>query len=460
PWVRLHVSLLRTDDGRPLHFVGQIEHIDALREQQEALARLAVTDPLTGLANRTAFSVQCERALSAAARHGRRTGLLLVDLDHFKAVNDTLGHQAGDALVVEVARRLRAVARPEDTVARLGGDEFVLLLEDLGSAADADRVADRVLAALGGPLELTGHGEVVVGCSIGVAVVDPAAGPCDPEELYRQADLALYRAKDGGRGRAARYDGDLRRTVDRRRRTDTALRRALAGAGVRVHYQPLVDLRTGRTEGLEALVRLSDGDLPAAEVVGLAEDVGLAPDLDAAVLRLVLDDVRSGRLPVHRVHVNVSPPSLASPRWQEVADVDVLRACGLALEVTERVLLSDGSSAAAYLQAVLAGGVPVGVDDFGTGYASLALLERYPLAFVKIDRTLVSRLHTDRARSLFAGVVGIAQALGMEAVAEGIETPDQLDAVRGAGCGYAQGHLLGLPVPAGELPARPARGRG
>jgi EAL domain-containing protein (putative c-di-GMP-specific phosphodiesterase class I) len=201
---------------------------------------------------------------------------------------------------------------------------------------------------------------------------------------------------------------------------------------------------------VEALVRLDNGDVPAAELVGLAEDVGLAPDLDAAVLRRVLDDARSGRLGVRRVHVNISPPSLASPRWQEVATVDALRGVGIALEVTERVLLGEGSSAAAYLQGVLAGGVPVGVDDFGTGYASLALLERYPLAFVKIDMSLVQRLHTARARSLFAGVVGIAGALGMEAVAEGIETPEQLDAVRAGGCGYGQGHLLGRPAP---LPA-------
>jgi diguanylate cyclase (GGDEF)-like protein/PAS domain S-box-containing protein len=452
-WVRLHASLLRDDTGEPLHYIVQIEDITALHSHQAELERLAVTDPLTGLANRAGLFLAAERAMNLDQPRPRAAAMLLLDLDHFKLVNDSLGHQAGDALLQAVAARLRDATRPGDVVARLGGDEFVVLLDGAPPPEEVDLVAARLVTTVARPFELGMHGSARCGCSVGIAYV--AAGT-SAEELYRRADLALYRAKDAGRGRYAHYDSSLHRDAEARLSSEQILRSSLEADGVDVHYQPIVDLHTGAVVGLEALARLRRSDLSPKTFIPVAEDTGLVAQLDGAVLEAVLDmtDHAPERLPDLRyVHVNVAPASLADRVWQRHADLErMTQGVTVSLEVTERTLLAGGSPAADSLRALSRAGVDVGLDDFGTGRASLAVLHEQPMDFLKVDRSFVARLaHDPRARALVHGIVVIAQELGLVVIAEGVENEQQLQAVRAAGCHLAQGFLLGRPGPVADL---------
>ncbi len=456
-WARRHLSLVRDEAGTPQHLVVQVEDISEVKAQQSALERLTLTDPLTGLANRTLVMDRLDTALQRLRRSRGRVAFLIVDLDHFKVVNDSLGHQAGDALVVAVGARLRQLARAQDTVGRLGGDEFVLLLEDLDSTDDANGIGQRVVDALTRPFHLPGFGEVRVGGSVGVATTTSAAVTRD--DLYRQADLALYQAKADGRGQAAVFDLAMQATAQRRLQAENALRRALATDGLTAHYQPIVDLRTGRTVAAEALARLrSDPALPAGDLVVVAEDCGLVAELDAVVLRQVARWTQHpppGAAGLTEVHVNVSSASLSSPAWREVARSLGPRPVPVSLEVTERTLLEPSSPGSAELDALMAAGVRVGLDDFGTGFSSLACLHERALSFVKLDRSFVVRLPgSARARGVVEGVVGIAHRLGLLVVAEGIETQDELAAVRALGCDRGQGWLFGAAVPLEALGGR------
>jgi diguanylate cyclase (GGDEF)-like protein/PAS domain S-box-containing protein len=462
-WVSISASLVRDVHEQPMYLVCQIEDIGERRASGEALAHQAVHDPLTGLPNRLLFVERLGRALQDAEPQRARVAVLFLDLDRFKVVNDSLGHSAGDRLLVAVADRLSSTLGPNDVVARFGGDEFTILCPDVTSEETAELVAERIAAVISRPVALL-EGEVFVTASIGIALsggAGTAGGAADtPETLLRNADAAMYRAKELGRDRAELFDArEHHRAVDDLR-TGNALHRAIERRELRVHYQPVIDLDSARLVGFEALIRWEHperGLIPPMEFVPLAEETGLIVPLgvwalEEACTQAVRWHEAAPDDPPLTMSVNLSPRQLAEPALpNDVARV--LHATGihpsaLWLEITESTLMRDTESALSVLNALRALGLHLAVDDFGTGYSSLAYLERLPVEALKIDRSFVDGVGVRKDSTAIVGaVVGLARALQLTTVAEGIETPDQLRRLRAMGCELAQGYLFG--------PARP-----
>ncbi len=463
-WVT--TAVVQDESGRPQFAVAHcIDDTERRRHLQE-LERLAHTDSLTGLANRTVV----DRELAPATSRARVTGLLLLDLDRFKLVNDSQGHAAGDALLVQVARRLRATVPSPHTVGRLGGDEFVVVVVE-GARHRPAELATAVVEAMRDPFDLPGGERVSLTTSVGVATVEPGG---TSEDLLTRADLALYAAKGVGRDRVVSYDDRLHARTGRRVRAETLLRSALAAAedggpsGLRLVLQPVVQLQDGAVVSAEALVRLSDGegaDLHTGDLVEVAEETGLVVRLDRWVMREVLrllaaDEARQARggpalLPA-RVAVNVSGRSIEdlgfAARVRDLLREHDVAPDRLAVELTETSLLHDSGAVEDAVAALVRLGVPVGLDDFGTGYSALAYLPRFPLTFLKIDMSFVRRLGLERrADAVVAAIVELAHAHDLSVVAEGVETAEQAAALRAMGCEHGQGWLFGRPaaVPAG-----------
>ncbi|MGN6688967.1 MAG: bifunctional diguanylate cyclase/phosphodiesterase [Actinomycetales bacterium] len=453
-------------DGSPFVISHALDITDRQRTQRE-LERMALTDALTGLANRTLLHERVGRALDRLGEEPRGSvALLMMDLDRFKLVNDTLGHQAGDELLQAVAARLRATCPETATIARLGGDEFVVLIEGGRDGARGAQFAHAILATLRAPFRLGGSvGVLNTTGSIGVAIATSeaaAASPVTCEDVLREADLALYRAKDAGRNQLAVFDDSLRADVQERVHVEHHLREALVQESLRLVYQPLVDVTDGRIIGTEVLSRLEHPEraIPPDVFIEVAEDAGLIPVLDAQVLRRALHQhaawLASGLLPGGYVSVNVSAATLDGVGFG-AAVVDLLDELSLPgralrLELTERTLLSTSDAATANVQLLHARGVVLGLDDFGTGYSALAYLTRLPLSFLKIDRSFVERIGcSQRDDDLIAAIVTLGHAQGLMVVAEGVEEPSQREALANAGCDVAQGWLFGRPVPAEEL---------
>ena len=451
--------MFKTADRR---FLASVAHLlaaaIALRGTHERLRRQALTDSLTGLPNRAMLADRLRDAAAEADATGTSMALLLADLDGFKIVNDSMGHSDGDLLLRVVAARLAAVTRPHDLVARLGGDEFALLctgVDERGAVA----IARRALAALAEPIVL-GRSPVQARASFGVAVYTPGdsagTGTGGVDDLLPHADLAMYRAKAAGGHGVAVYDVALHEQAQRRLAVEQGLRRAVrTGEGLRLVYQPVVDLRSGEVRGVEALVRWDEpalGPLTPAEFIPVAEDSRLVCELDAWVVaeaaRCAVGWDRAGVLRDRRVGVNLSARNFSDPDF--VPRIErVLRAAGCAprhllVEVTEAVL-AEGPGPAG-VQALLDLGVEVAVDDYGTGRSSLAQLKRIPVRYLKIDRSLVAGLVTDPGdATVVASALTLGHALGKVVIAEGIETADQLRALVANGCTEGQGHLLGRP---------------
>ncbi|MGY1697193.1 putative bifunctional diguanylate cyclase/phosphodiesterase [Geodermatophilus sp. SYSU D00814] len=435
-----------------------------LEQQAGELARMALHDPLTGLANRALMQDRLEHAL--ADRRVRRHAVLLLDLDDFKAVNDVCGHEAGDAVLTAVARRLESSVRPADTVARLGGDEFVVLMEDVEGRRDVVTVAERLLRALREPVAW-GEERFTVGGSVGVTLTD-AGDRRGMDDLLRDADLAMYVAKSGGKNRVRVFERGMREEVAAQDELVRDLRRAVDGGELRLLYQPQVDLRTGAVTGVEALVRWQSpgrGLVEPAGFVPVAEATGIVDAIDDWVIAEACTQLRSwdaAGLPELRMAVNVSPRRLATGDLA-VSLAAAARAAGvdpgrLEIEVPEAV--AAGPDAAAGIREVRALGVHVAIDDFGTGSSSLARLRELPLDRLKIDPSSVALLGDGAAAgSLARAVVALGDSLGLEVVAEGVEQPGQLAALRALGCDAAQGHLLGSPVPAAAVARLVGSGR-
>jgi diguanylate cyclase (GGDEF)-like protein len=433
-----------------------MREIGQLKEAQATIERLALTDSLTGLANRTLLTDRMNQAL----RHLKRTqgfiGVLMLDLDRFKVINDTLGHHVGDAVLVEAARRLQHLARPDDTVARFGGDEFVLVVQGLADSADLTAFADRIVAGLRVPYRI-GKEEIVATVSVGVVVTSQADSV--PTDLLREADMAMYRAKDRGRDRHEVYGATLQVRAIERLGTERVLRRALAEERLVVEYQPIVELSTGTTFQAEALLRIEDaehGRLTPEHFLGVASETGLLPVMDEWVrgtaMRELLrwrGDSRTGH--IQRVAVNLTARELSSPDFTTRL-VDSLGAAGLegsdlSIEVTEHVLMQTSHSAVSSLSELRAIGVHIGLDDFGTGFSALSYLKDFPLDFLKIDRSFVDKIDIDeRSSSIVAAIIGLAHALGLSVVAEGVETVQQLAQLRLFQCDRAQGYLFAPAV--------------
>ncbi|HEU4675266.1 MAG TPA: EAL domain-containing protein [Motilibacteraceae bacterium] len=455
------VTPVRGPDRTVRYLMAHVVDLTQQHAQRAELQRLALTDTLTGLANRALVQDRTEQALKGLRRHGGHVAMLLLDLDGFKRCNDSLGHQQGDHLLVEVAARLRAVTRAGTTVGRLGGDEFVVVLEHLDDPEDALGVAHRILDALRQPHRLAGTAITATG-SVGIAVTDdPAMTQAD---LLRDADLALYAAKDAGRDRAVVFDDALRVDADRRLTAEVQVRRALGDDALRMVCQPVVDLASGRVLSAEALVRVQDphrGLVLPEHFVHVAETTGLIPDVDFWMLEQAARALAeghqvpdaSGRLhPLDRVAVNVSGATLADPRFAERFDAVLtawrVPARRLVVEITESTLLAPTPAVGQALEHVRSIGAQLGLDDFGTGWSALSYLQRYELDFLKVDRSFVARLGSSaKDRALVASIVDLAHAVGLVVTAEGVETHDQAEALREMGCEHAQGWYFGRPAP-------------
>jgi diguanylate cyclase (GGDEF)-like protein/PAS domain S-box-containing protein len=429
-----------------------------LEAQTEELTQLALHDPLTGLANRTLMHDRLDRAL--ASRAACRHAVLLLDLDDFKSVNDVWGHGVGDAVLIEVARRLTACIRPTDTVARLGGDEFVVVIENVTDSQDAVDVARRILAQLDEPVQV-GDEQFLVTGSVGVTLTDGADGR-SATELLRDADIAMYGAKAAGKGRCEVFETDMHDKVVAHAELLRDLRSAIDNDELRVLYQPQVHLSSGRVVGVEALVRWEHperGLVTPDAFIPVAESTGGIVAIDDWVLREACrqlrawDDVGLGPL---NLAINVSAGrlvtgDLAGTVATVVQDAGI-EPSRLEIEITETVAVDEEPEAVAAITAVRALGVRVALDDFGMGHSSLSRLQTFPLDRLKIDRSFVAPLTKDAASGSIADVmIALGQGLGLEVVAEGVESDAQVEALRSLGCDVAQGYLFGRPAPAAEI---------
>ena len=464
-WALVSTAVVGDRDGRPAYAVSQIEDITARKEAEAKLSHQALHDALTGLPNRHLLHDHLTRALARSHRIGGSVGVLFLDLDNFKAINDSLGHSAGDDLLLQVGRRLSGALRESDTAARLGGDEFVLVCEDLTDPEEIHPVADRLLGVLEEEMIVRGH-VVSVSASIGVAVGGPGA---TADELLRDADAAMYRAKQLGKGRWELADEELQAAAARRVDVESGLRRALPSVRTRgelvLHYQPTVDLRSGRMVGVEALLRWRHpvrGLLLPQEFLDVAEESQLIVPIGAWVLDEACR-VAAGWLErfgdrAPAVAVNISSRQLG--RNELIGRVrDVLRDTGLPpdrlhLEITERQVIDVAGSIALELRALSRLGIRLAVDDFGTGYAGFTYLRHLPVSTLKVDRSFVAGLGSDRTdTAITTSVVALGQTLGLGVIAEGVETPAQRRILLDLGCPVGQGWLWHRAVPAEEIDA-------
>jgi diguanylate cyclase (GGDEF)-like protein/PAS domain S-box-containing protein len=427
--------------------------------EEEANREAALRDPLTGLPNRTMALDRLEQALNRRRRDGTNVAALMLDLDRFKVINDSLGHGAGDELLLALAPRLREILRPSDTVARLSGDEFVIVCEAPPGLRQVITVAERAAAAIGRPFELD-SGQHFVTTSIGISIASSADDT--PESLLRDADAAMYRAKQRGPGRYELFDENMRAEVLARLRIETELRQALERGELRVHYQPIVDAASGQPLGIEALVRWEHpehGLVPPLDFIPIAEETGLIIDLGRWVLETACEQAAAWQRRFARplkIFVNASGRQIADPLFP--ADVaEIVRRSGLlpgslGLEVTESVLIDDAGSTMAVLNELKDDGVRLTLDDFGTGYSSLSYLKQFPLTGLKIDASFTNGLGSSAAdTAIVKAVIDLAQALGLTVVAEGVETEEQLGHLRRLGCTRAQGYLFSRAAPAKEM---------
>jgi len=460
---------LAPDDGLIAIMRGiasQLGQFLARKEAESHMRFFANHDTLTGLPNRAMFNQRLAQAVAQAGRHGRRAAVLVVDLDRFKVVNDTLGHGTGDLVLRDLAARLRESLRVGDTLGRQGGDEFVILLEDVADPKDISEVSQKILDTASRPLSLHGQ-EYAVTASIGVSVF-PDDGR-DAQDLVKNADIAMYRAKEQGRNAFQFYSASMNAHSIERLALEAKLRRALERQEFLLHYQPKVELASGRVVGVEALIRwlpAEGGMVSPAEFIPLAEETGLIGPIGEWVLRAACADARrwqaAGYPPV-RLAVNLSARQFVREALtSEIAEV--LARAGLApsvleLEITESVVMQDPERAARVLNDLNALGVHVAIDDFGTGYSSLSYLKRFPVDTVKIDRSFIEGIPADDDDIVITrAVVAMAHSLGLRVTAEGVETAEQLAFLTEQGCDEVQGFLLGRPVPAGEIEAVIASG--
>jgi diguanylate cyclase (GGDEF)-like protein/PAS domain S-box-containing protein len=435
-------------------FIATYMDITERRRSEAKIAHMALHDSLTGLANRVLLNEQLEQAL-ARVKRGEMVAVHLLDLDHFKHVNDTLGHPAGDKLLKDVAIRLRALARETDTIARMGGDEFAIVQVAIGQPADATLLAQRVIQSVSEPYELEGR-QVIIGTSVGIAI-----GPADglaSDQLMRNADLALYRAKGDGRGTYRFFEAEMDEQMQQRRGMEYDLRKALGAGQFELHYQPVVHLESNRISGFEALVRWrhpEKGMIAPDQFIPLAEEIGFIVPLGEWILREAC--ATAAKWPPHmRVSVNLSPAQFKNAGLVQVV-VGALAASGLAperleLEITETALLDDSEATIATLYRLRELGVRIAMDDFGTGYSSLAYLQSFPFDRIKIDRSFIRDIAESAGSiNIVRAVAALAKGLGMETTAEGVETSEQRETLKSEGCTEMQGFLFSKARPPEDL---------
>ena len=456
--VDISLSAIDTPDGHLA--MAFIRDVTARKEAEEALTYQAMHDALTGLPNRLLLEDRLAQALARAGRGGSVAAVLFLDVDHFKVINDGRGHAVGDQLLVALARRLESAVRPGDTVARFGGDEFVVMCEDLSGAVEAVGLSERLTEVVESPIHIDGT-ELCVTVSVGVAVAGPAA---TAESLLRDADTAMYRAKETGRGRVEMFDQALRDRANRRLEVANALRHAVERGELHVAYQPVVSLHDGSMVGAEALVRWKHpewGEMVPADFIPTAEETGLVVPVGSWVLEQACaqaarwQEARPSEPPLW-VSVNLSARQLMVPTLTDSV-AEVMERTGidpsmLQLEVTETVVMDDVAFFLDGLRRLRALGVHLSIDDFGTGYSSLSYLKQFPLDTLKVDRSFVAGLGTSgHDASIVSAVVALARALGLAVLAEGVETEGQLAAVSHLGCDLVQGFFVTPPLSAERM---------
>jgi diguanylate cyclase (GGDEF)-like protein/PAS domain S-box-containing protein len=461
-WALAHATVVRDETGAPQYFFTQLQDITGRKQMEDELAHQALHDSLTGLPNRALLTDRLVHGLARSRRRGSQLGVMFLDVDHFKVVNDSLGHTSGDHLLRIAADRIASAIRPGDTVARFGGDEFVVVCDDV-SALETELIGQRVLDALSRPCLISGQ-EMNVTASLGIAVANEDA---TPESLLRDSDAAMYRAKERGRARIEMFDETLRHRTEQRLGTSSALHHALDRNEFTVDYQPIIDLSTGAMVCAEALLRWNHperGSVSPAEFIPLAEETGLIVPIGAWVLEQACGDLMrwqrtlasmsdAGNL---SVAVNLSVRQMLS---SDIAGLvaDVLARTGvhagdLWLELTESVFMEDVDYFERTLASLKRVGVRLAIDDFGTGYSSLSYLKRFPVDAVKVDRSFVDGLGTDPHDSALVGaIVAMADALGLEVTAEGVETQNQLANLKRLHCRRAQGFYMARPMSADSL---------
>ena len=442
-------------------FVANLHDVTARRTLEDELRHQAFHDPLTKLANRDLFADRLDHALARQGRSREPLAVVLVDLDDFKAINDSLGHGVGDCLLAETAARLLSVVRASDTVARLGGDEFAILLEDPMPGGGPEQVAERLIEEFSMPVMFEGR-SFVLSASVGVVLAEEPG--MSVQELIRNADVAMYAAKARGKGRAATFHPEMHEAIQRRLEVKTDLLEAVAaGDQMALHYQPVVDLDTREIVGVEALLRWNHpraGSVPPLEFLPVAEDSGLVVPLGSWVLREAATQVAAWRrrhphLDGLTVSVNVSGRQLEDPGFVaavvEVLADTALDPGALVIEITESTLMREAGVMSAKLAGLKAMGVGVAVDDFGTGYSSLSYLKDFPIDVLKVDRSFVAGMSAHpRQAALTEAVVRMAETLGIRAVGEGVEYEEQARRLREFGCHQAQGYVFSRPLPATE----------
>jgi len=455
--VRLQLSSVET----PPVFVAVISDITEQRQAQERLNFLAFNDNLTGLPNRLLLTDRLRQAMLESERYNRLVAVLFLDLDRFKLVNDTLGHDAGDRLLKDVAKRLSDCVRPGDTVARLGGDEFTVVLANVAHEDDVGRVAQKIFNVFAQPFLLAGQ-ELFVSPSIGIALYP--LDDVEPAALLKNADAAMYHAKDSGRNNFQFFTPELNQRAVRRLGLETALRHALERQEFVLHYQPQVDLSNGRIIGMEALIRWQregTGLVSPLEFIPLAEDTGMIVPIGEWVLRTACTQNRAWQkagLPALNMSVNVAARQFQQQNLAEVV-ARVLRETGLdprwlSLEITESTVMHDAGAAIETLRQIGALGVGLSVDDFGTGHSSLSYLKRFPLHFLKIDKSFIDDITTDpNNAAITTAIISMAGSLELKVIAEGVETLAQLNFLRTHGCDAMQGYYFSKPLPAAALAA-------
>ncbi len=459
-WISENAHEVWDAQGHFVCYEGTVQDISERKHYQQQLERQASHDLLTGLPNRTLLNDRLAQGLAKAARSGYYLGVVFIDLDNFKFINDGLGHSAGDELIKVVADRLRGCIGPADTVARLGGDEFVLVLNDHYRLITVINLLEKVLKAIGQPLILEGR-EFQVGASLGVSMF-PGDGD-DPANLLKCADIAMYEAKKRGRNNFQFFTQELNRLADDRLNLEAAMRVALEHDGFDVHFQPKMDGRR-RMVGVEALARWHHPLLGAVgpdRFVPIAEETGLIMPLTMAILRRAFTAARrwnEGRAEPIQVAVNLSPVLFVGQdlvrRFTDVLEETGLSPACVEVEITETVFLGDKERAVSILEAFRALGVSLAMDDFGTGYSSLSYLRHFPLDVIKIDRSLVTGVENEEEVAMIAGAaISLGKRLRKRVVAEGVENQAQFEFLREQGCDEFQGYLLSRPVPEAEIDA-------
>ena len=460
-WVDASVAAIETEAEQPLHLC-MIEDVTEKKETEALIWQQANFDALTQLPNRRMFHDRLAHDMMKSQRDGLRTAILFIDLDHFKEVNDTLGHHQGDVLLIDAARRISACVRKSDTVARLGGDEFTVILSELGDVGRVERIAQNIIDSLLQPFAL-GQEQAFISASIGITLYPDDAH--DIGDLLKHADQAMYAAKGAGRNRFSYFTPALQTAAVNRMRLTNDLRSALKGEQLQLYFQPIVHLQTGRIHKAEALIRWNHpqrGAVSPLEFIPLAESSGLIVDIGEWVFRESVQWVRRWRQeyhPLFQVSVNQSPLEFqredgAYQGWLRQLQALELPGQSVVVEITEGLLLDASSAVTTKLLQLRDAGIQVALDDFGTGYSSLSYLKKFDIDYLKIDRSFTRNLTPDSSdMALSDAIIVMAHKLDLKVIAEGVETPEQRELLAAAGCDYGQGYLFARPMPAADFDA-------